>query len=662
LARIGKPLGVAYVRIRGDRTKLKGDLDAAKVDFAAAGKHFAMSVGVAAAAFTAVLIPAIKKSIDAASDLEETVSKFNVVFGDQKKAAEKWAADLVDGYAMSTREAKQYLSSVQDLLVPMGMQAQSAAILSNEIVKLSADLGSFNNLPTAQVMLDIQSALVGNFETMKKYGVILNETVVKQEALNMGLWDGKGAVEASVKAQVAYELMLKSSKAALGDMERTSGSYANQTKKLHANIEDLSVILGNELLPLATDTVKMFNDWIKANQGLIQQNISEYFDKMATSLNTIKGIYDSVPPSLLSTGGAGIVGAILFGGMGPAKLAMAIVGINEGMKTLGFGLGDLVKSYREAVTAIDDFWQALMGNRKGFKEDIENMKAAAELSLIPQNYITITPGADDPNAGGKGGGDSTEVDQAKLEGISYGIEQGLEYIAAGNEAELKLEREKQAQLNEWMLEIWQSKYNSKVEWLNAETEFANASIRLEEAQIKKSIELEAFKTKQKKKYQQEAVKNAGNALQLLGQQQKWAFDAYKVFAASEAVVSGVQAAVAAFAAGMSVGGPYAPAIAAAYAAASIAWTAAQVHAITSASFSGGGGGTSAPSVGAVGTYNADPTLGTPISLDPYDAPEERGTTTFNINGPIIGNDEFVDDLINRINDAREDRDVTVNYG
>lgn len=33
----------------------------------------------------------------------------------------------------------------------MGMQANAAANLSNEIVKLSADLGSFNDLPTEQV-------------------------------------------------------------------------------------------------------------------------------------------------------------------------------------------------------------------------------------------------------------------------------------------------------------------------------------------------------------------------------------------------------------------------------------------------------------------------------------------------------------------------------
>ena len=149
------------------------------------------------------LASALNDCVKAASDLEEVTSKFNVVFAEQAKKAEEWARTLQDAYAMSMREAKQYLSSIQDLLVPMGMNARAAAYLSNEIVKLSADLGSFNNLPTAQVMLDIQSALVGNYETMKKYVVVLNATTVQQTALNMGLAETNGMLTAADKAQAA---------------------------------------------------------------------------------------------------------------------------------------------------------------------------------------------------------------------------------------------------------------------------------------------------------------------------------------------------------------------------------------------------------------------------------------------------------------------------
>lgn len=212
----------------------------------------ALSVGMAGA------VSVIGKTVKASSNLEETTSKFNTVFSGVSKDMSAAVKNLTDNYAMSTRESRLYLSSVQDLLVPMGMAKDSAADMSVEVVKLSADLGSFNNLPTSQVMADIQSALVGNFETMKKYGVVLNETVIKQEAVNKGLWDGKGMIDANTKAQVAYSLIVKGSEAAIGDMGRTSGSYANVIKKLEANMEDLGAELGGMFVPAIKSVAEIF--------------------------------------------------------------------------------------------------------------------------------------------------------------------------------------------------------------------------------------------------------------------------------------------------------------------------------------------------------------------------------------------------------------------
>ncbi|BBO73342.1 hypothetical protein DSCW_07590 [Desulfosarcina widdelii] len=320
-------LGTAYVNVRTNQDKLPSDLSKAKRTVSAAVGRMQKTVdtltfghvGISAAAFSAVFVAGMKKSIDAASDLEEVTNKFGVVFGDQVGAAEKWADILVDSYAMSTREAKQYLSSVQDLLVPMGLQSEAAAELSNEIVKLSADLGSFNNMPTARVMDDIQSALVGNYETMKKYGVVLTAARVQQEAMNMGLARSKNELTAADKAQAAYKLIIEGSTAAIGDMARTSGSYENQSKKLRANVENLSSVLGNELLPVATDVVTTFNNWIAANQGIIQQDISRYVENAAAAMERIWKIV-SYDPDMLEYGLLGLMlagrkGAVIVGGM-----------------------------------------------------------------------------------------------------------------------------------------------------------------------------------------------------------------------------------------------------------------------------------------------------------------------------------------------------------
>jgi len=219
-----------------------------------------------------------QKIIADASALEEVTNKFNVVFRGQERQAEGWARTLVDSYAMSTREARQYLSSIQDLLKPMGMQAKAAGKLSFEIAKLSADLGSFNNLPTAKVMDDIQSALVGNYETMKKYGVRLNAALVDQEALTAGLAATKDELTAAHKAQAAYNLIVKGSKDAIGDTARSTGSYAFQVKQLNANFEELTTTLGIYLLPALTDLTREMNEFFKSAKVL--ERIPEWIDAL----------------------------------------------------------------------------------------------------------------------------------------------------------------------------------------------------------------------------------------------------------------------------------------------------------------------------------------------------------------------------------------------
>lgn len=245
----------------------------------------AVAAAITAAAYAAQRIG--RDAIKAASDLEEVQNKFGVVFSDQIVQAEEWADTLRESYIMSRREARQYLSSIQDLLVPMGMASKEAGKLSFEIVKLSADLGSFNNLPTAQVMGDIQSALVGNYETMKKYGVVLTAATVEERALAMGLAQTKDGLTAAHKARAAYTIMVKDSAAAIGDVARSEGSYANQQKQLKANIEDLQATLGNALLPTATKVISTINEWIKANERLIQQKIPEYLKEITGYLEKI---------------------------------------------------------------------------------------------------------------------------------------------------------------------------------------------------------------------------------------------------------------------------------------------------------------------------------------------------------------------------------------
>ena len=240
--------------------------------------HLALGVG-ALQAFALV-------SIRTASQVEESSAKFGAVFKEESGRVEASLTELAGTINRSRFDLMAYAATIQDTFVPLGFARDVSADMALVVTALSEDLASFNNLRTEDVIRDLQSALVGNTETLRKYGVVAQQAEIQQFALTNGLWDGSGAIDAQAKAAAILGITLASTTDAQGDAARTSDSFANQMKGLQAEIKDVQVELGNELIPKildfvdthgpgAIDTLKnigdaaifMFGTLIKAAEG-----------------------------------------------------------------------------------------------------------------------------------------------------------------------------------------------------------------------------------------------------------------------------------------------------------------------------------------------------------------------------------------------------------
>ena len=129
----------------------------------------------------------VGKYIKVAADAQEITNKFNVVFGKASDSADQFATVLGQATGRSSTKLKEMLSSLQDTFVPLGFARDSSAKLSKALSQLSLDVASFNNRVDTEVMKAFQSAIVGNHEAVRSFGIVLTETSVKQEALKMGL-------------------------------------------------------------------------------------------------------------------------------------------------------------------------------------------------------------------------------------------------------------------------------------------------------------------------------------------------------------------------------------------------------------------------------------------------------------------------------------------
>ena len=218
--------------------------------FAAGANKISSRLFLIGGIITAPFIAAIKFAADA----EETFSKFNVVFGANAAAMKAWSDDFAASVGRSKREIADFAASTQDLFVPLGFAAEAAEELSKQVTQLTVDLASFNNRADADVMRDLQAALTGSGEVMKKYGVIVDEAAVKQELLSKSI-DPATATNAQ-KAYARLAIIMRGTTAAQGDAIRTAGSFTNQMKRLKAEVEDAAVEIGQKLIPVVTPFVK----------------------------------------------------------------------------------------------------------------------------------------------------------------------------------------------------------------------------------------------------------------------------------------------------------------------------------------------------------------------------------------------------------------------
>jgi len=198
--------------------------------------------------------------VKAASDAEEISSKFDVVFKNLSTQANSWAENFGDSVGRSTQDVKEWMAGLQDTFVPLGIARDEAYDLSKALTTLAVDVGSFNNKADANVIRDFTSALVGNHETVRKYGIIISESAIKQAAINKGWTKSYKELTDLEKVMLRFELIQAGTTDAQGDAIRTGDSYANQIKRLKANFEELSVTIGNELVPALADAAKGLND------------------------------------------------------------------------------------------------------------------------------------------------------------------------------------------------------------------------------------------------------------------------------------------------------------------------------------------------------------------------------------------------------------------
>ena len=236
----------------------------------------------------------INDAVGRVADLNESIDKTKVVFGKATQSVLAFSEDSVEGLQMTQQQALDAASTFGVFAKSAKLSADESVQFSTRLTMLAADLASLYNTNADEAILAIGSALRGENEPIRKFGVLLDDATLRASALEMGLISTtKNALTPQQKVLAAYNEVLKQTEIAHGNLEDTSESQSNELKKLGVQWDELKRRIGETVDGPYTDIVKVLNDSVLPafSDGI---NIVEGFSAaISENANTVVGAINS---------------------------------------------------------------------------------------------------------------------------------------------------------------------------------------------------------------------------------------------------------------------------------------------------------------------------------------------------------------------------------
>ncbi len=220
------------------------------------------AAGIGAAFVASKITGFISDAIGQASDLAESVSKSNQVFGASGMVISAWAEGAAQKIGLSKQAAFDAAGTFGNMFAQLGIGTDQAASLSIEMVNLAADFASFHNADISDVIAAQSSAFRGEYDALQRFLPTITAATVEQRALALTGKKTTKELTAQEKALAVNKLMMEGAGDATGDFARTSDGLANQQRILAAEWANTTTELGQNLLPIMMSVAGFLNDQI----------------------------------------------------------------------------------------------------------------------------------------------------------------------------------------------------------------------------------------------------------------------------------------------------------------------------------------------------------------------------------------------------------------
>lgn len=362
-------------------------------------KTLAKTVGAAFA--TRQVVNFAKGAVDAASDLGESVNAVAVTFGDASDSILALGEDAATTVGLSAREFNAFAVQFSGFTQQIAGAGGDIAEVTDDLTTRIADFASVMNMDVPEAAQVFQSALAGETEPIRRFGIDMSAAAVEAHALATGMIASKSEMTEAIKVQARYSLLMESTNKVAGDFANTSDSLANQQRILAARLDDARATIGEALVPVLESLLSVMKPVLDAFTDLpegMQQTVvitgaaALAFKSASTSL---QGLGISAKTSNKLIAGLGVtlgVGILALQEYTAAKNQVAAAAdrvkesldaetgaVTDNTRNLirqQFATGELGKAMQMLGLDIDLATEAVMGNDEAAYEFIDTINEA----------------------------------------------------------------------------------------------------------------------------------------------------------------------------------------------------------------------------------------------------------------------------------------------
>jgi hypothetical protein len=205
---------------------------------------------IAGAAISRSVFNFAKQSIDAASDLGESINAVQVTFGELSDEILAFSKTSATSVGLASADFNSFAVRFAGFTKQIATGSKTAADVTFELTARIADFASVMNLDLNEAATVFASTLAGESEAIRRFGIDMSAASIEAFALSQGLISSKDEMTASIKVQATYQKLMADTNQVAGDFANTSDSLANRQRILAAEMKNLQVEVGTALVPV----------------------------------------------------------------------------------------------------------------------------------------------------------------------------------------------------------------------------------------------------------------------------------------------------------------------------------------------------------------------------------------------------------------------------